>query len=349
MALFYRWRGYVAAHADCAWFGLAGLFAQRYFQVRLFPVAEDRKGNRVAGRVVAQGPEEVAVSLHPGVAESRDDVSLPYSGFGGPATWHDLLHQRPRVHGQVEVAGVFGAQIGGDEAKVGRRDLALVDQLVSHGYRGVGRDGEAQVLGACLGRGEVGYIYSDDAAVPVGEGTTRVARGDGGIGLDQIDQCPGRRTASGELRRKLPSHTAYYARGHRGLETRRAADRDGQLADDGSVLVERGGRQVVAVYLQHGYFCVRVSADHASAFRGAVGEGHVHACGVFHDVVVGDDVAVGTVDHAAPYALAFLRTKRRLLHRLDVDLHHAWSHLRGDQSHRLVSRYVGGSLGRSFR
>src|SRR3712207_8830859 len=44
--------------------------------VRFVPVAEDGQGDRVAGRVVAKGPEKVAVSLHPGVAKGRDDVPL---------------------------------------------------------------------------------------------------------------------------------------------------------------------------------------------------------------------------------------------------------------------------------
>src|SRR5215217_5770842 len=330
-------------------FGLAGFLAERDFQVRLAPVAEDGQGDRIAGRVVAQSPEEVAVSLYPGVAEGGDNVSLPYSGVGGRATRHYLLHQRPRVHGQFELGGVFGAQVGGKDAQVGRRDLARGDQLVRDGYRGVGRYCETEVLGAGLGRGEVGHVHAYDEAVTVGQGAARIAGGDGGIGLYQVDQSIRLRATPGEFRRKLPAHGAYYARGHRGLEARRAADRDGQLADYGGVLVEPGGRQVVAVHLQHGYFGVRVRADHARAFRGAVGEGHVHARGVRHDVVVGDDVTVGAVDHTAPNALAPLRTKGRLLHRPDVDLHHAGPDLRGGERDRLVRRYAGGGMRRCLR
>ena len=110
----------------------------------------------------------------------------------------------------------------------------------------------------------------------------------------------------------------------------------------GVFFVERCGRQAVAVHLQHGDLGVRVGADYARAFRGAVGEGHVHAGGILDDVVVGNDVAVVAVDHTAPYPLAPLGPERCLLHGPDVDLHHAGPYLRGDQRDRLVGRYAGG-------
>ena len=77
-------------------------------------------------------------------------------------------------------------------------------------------------------------------------------------------------------------------------------------------LVERGGRQVVAVHLHHGDLGVRIGADYAARLRGAVGEGHVHAGGPLDDVVVGDDVTVLAVDHTAPNPLAPLGPERRL-------------------------------------
>src|SRR5215212_2590849 len=224
MALFYRPKGCTRFTRLALLLGLAEFFAERDFEVRFVPVAEDRKGYRVAGYVVAQGAEEVPVALHPGVAEGRDDVTLLDPGVGGRATGHDLFHEGARVYRQVEPGGVFGAQVGSKDAEVGRRDLAGVDQLVRN------RDGrvrwyrEAKVLCPGLGRRQVGDVNADDAAVAVGQGAARVAGGDRRVGLDQVHQRPRLRAAAGELGRKLPAYAAHYARGHRGLETRRAAD-----------------------------------------------------------------------------------------------------------------------------
>src|SRR5829696_1482795 len=137
---------------------------------------------------------------------------------------------------------------------------------------------------------------------------------------------------------ELAAHAAHHARGDGRLEARRAAYGYRELADDGGVSLERGCRQVIAVHLYHGYLGVRIGADNARVFDGAVGEGHVHVGGTFDDVVVGDDVAVLAIDHTAPYPLALLGPERRLSHRPDVDLHHAWPHPRGDPGHGLVGR-----------
>src|SRR5215211_2160782 len=123
MALFYRWKRQVGFTQLARCSTLPGLFAKRDFEVRFVPVAEDPQGDRVAWCVVAQGAEEVAVALHPDLAEGRDDVSLPYPGVGGRATGHDLFNKSPGVYRQVELAGVLGAQVGGQDAEVGRREI----------------------------------------------------------------------------------------------------------------------------------------------------------------------------------------------------------------------------------
>jgi hypothetical protein len=100
-----------------------------------------------------------------------------------------------------------------------------------------------------LGRRQVGDVYTDDAAVAVGQGAAGVARGDRRVGLDQVDQRLRCRTAPGELGRKFPAHATNDARRNRGLEARWATYRYGELADYGGVLVERRSRQTVAVHL----------------------------------------------------------------------------------------------------
>src|SRR4029450_12698353 len=98
MALYYRPEGCTRFTRLALLLGLAGFFAERDFEVRFVPVAEDRKGYPVAGYVVARGAGDVPVALRPGVSEGRDDVTLPDPGVGGRATGHDLFHQGARVY-----------------------------------------------------------------------------------------------------------------------------------------------------------------------------------------------------------------------------------------------------------
>src|ERR671912_408021 len=48
---------------------------------------------------------------------------------------------------------------------------------------------------------------------------------------------------------------------------------------------------------------------------------------------------VGAVDHTAPYLLPPLSSERRLVHRLDVELHDAGPHPRGYPGHRFICKY----------
>src|SRR5688572_25286966 len=126
--------------------------------------------------MVAQGAEEVPVAHYTGVAQGRDYVPLAHPGPPGRATRHDPLYQRARVYGQVEPSGVLGAEIRRQHAEVRGRYLAVLDQLVRHRDRRVGRDGEAKVYRPGLGRGEIGDVDADDLAVAVGQGAAGVAR-----------------------------------------------------------------------------------------------------------------------------------------------------------------------------
>src|SRR5918992_5655588 len=275
--------------------------AECHRELPLFSVAEDRQGDSVARLMVAQGAEEVPEAYYSGMVQGRDYVPPAHPGFPGWATRYDLHHQRARVYGQVEPSGVLGAKVCRQHAEVRSRDLPLLDKLVRHRDRRVRRDGEAEVYRPGLGRRGAGDVDTDDLATSVGQGAAGVARRDRCVGLDKVSQgAPLRSTAARQLGGELAAHAAHHAGGYSRLETRRAAYGYRELAHDGCVsILERGSRQVVAVRLYHGDLGVRIGTDYACLFDGAVGEGHVHAGGPFDDVVVGDDVAVGAVDHTA--------------------------------------------------
>src|SRR5688572_26116717 len=95
--------------------------------------------------------------------------------------------------------------------------LAVLDELVRHGDSRGRRYGEADVLSTRLGRWQVGYVYTYHPAFTVCQGTARVARGDGCVGLDEVDQGRGLRTAC-VLGGHLTPRAADNAGRDRGLE-----------------------------------------------------------------------------------------------------------------------------------
>jgi hypothetical protein len=145
------------------------------------------------------------------------------------------------------------------------------------------------------------------------------------------------------------AYAADYSRRHGGLEARWAPDRDRELTDyEVLVLVELRGGKVVAVYPDHGHLGARIPPHDLGWLRRAVGEGHVQLGRALDDVVVGYDVAVIAVDHAAPDPLLALGAERRILRDVHVYLHHAWPDLRGHLRHRLVRRRpLRGGLGKA--
>src|ERR671916_1126604 len=317
-------------------------FAERRLQRPLLAVADDGDLDRIAGPVVPKGPEQVAGALYSGVAKPNYDVAEAYPRRLGAGVRLDRLDQGAGLDREAETLGGLGAQVRRPDAEVGALDLARLDELVGYRDSGVRGDGEPDVHGTGLGRGEVGHVDADDLAGPVHEGTPRAAGRDGGVGLDQVGERGGRGgVAAGELDRELAANAADDAHRHRRLEAGRAADGHGELADDEIlVLVERGGRKAVAVYPDHGELGARVPAHDLGGCRGPVGEGDVKLAGPFDHVVVGDDVAVLAVDHAAPYALLALGAERRVLRDVDVDLDHAGTDLRGDLRHWFVGRHL---------
>src|SRR5829696_10222493 len=165
--------------------------------------------------------------------------------------------------------------------------FSVLDQLVRYGDCRLSRYGEADVLGARLGRWQIGHVYTDDPAFTVCQGAARIARGDGRVGLDQVDQR-GFLPPSGNLGRDLTPRAADNARRDRRLQAGRAADRDRRLAYYRISVREGRGRKPVAAYLDDGDVCRRVRADDLPVLRRAVGEGELDAARALDDVVVGD-------------------------------------------------------------
>src|SRR5215212_3842630 len=218
--------------------------------------------------------------------------------------------------------------------------LAVLDQLVRHGDGRVGRYGEPDVLGTRLTRRQVGDVYTDDPAFAVCKGPSRVARGDRCVGLDQVVQGCFLHAAR-VLGRHLTPRATDNAGCDRGLEARWAADRDRHLADDRVPAREARCRQVVAVHSYHSDIRRRVRAYDLAALYGPVGEGDFDIARALHHVIVGDDVAVGAVDHTAPYALFLLRPERGLSDPRDVDLDDRRAQYGGDFGHGFVGWDVG--------
>ena len=97
-----------------------------------------------------------------------------------------------------------------------------------------------------------------------------------------------------------------------------------------------------AVYLDDGDVRGRVRADDLPRLRGPVRKGDLDVARTLDDVVVGDDVAVGAVDHAATETFRPLCPEGGLLNARDVDLYHRGAEHGGDPGNGLV----GGDAGR---
>jgi len=127
---------------------------------------------------------------------------------------------------------------------------------------------------------------------PVDEDPAGVARGDGRVGLDEVDQRP-------DALLGRPGDLAVQARDDAGgdgvLEAEGAADRHRQLADLRQRPLEGGRFEALAVDLDHGEVGAGVGGPDGAGDAAAVEEGDLDA---LHDLVPGPDhVVVG--DHHA--------------------------------------------------
>ena len=137
-------------------------------------------------------------------------------------------------------------------------------------------------------------VDADDVAAGVEQRAARVARVDGGVGLDEVRQ---RLVVVGRDRAALGRHDA--ARDRVRVRAERAADGDDELADLERVRVaDRGGRQAGGVDLDDGEVGQRVDAVDRAGQDAAVLELDVELLAALDDVVVGEDPAVAVEDDA---------------------------------------------------
>ncbi len=181
------------------------------------------------------------------------------------------------------------------DADPGPRDRLAGERQLRDRLRDADRDGESDPLCILIDGG----VDADDLAGAVDQRPARVARVDGGIGLDQVVEllCARLRGVPGH---DLPAQARDYAGGHRVLElTQRVADGDGQLP-----LLEVGagaqgdGRQAAGVNLDDGQVGQRIDAVDLARQLPAVGQDHGDLGRVLDDVAVGQDPALGVVDES---------------------------------------------------
>jgi hypothetical protein len=152
--------------------------------------------------------------------------------------------------------------------------LELGKDLFGH----VDRHREADRVRLRVDRG----VDADHLAREVQQRTARVARIDGGVGLDEVVVGP---------LADVPAGSAHDAGGDGVVETERISDRDHPVAGKHRVGVAERERQVLALRLgpQQRDVGLRVLSDHLRVAVRAVGEDDVDLLDVLDHVVVGDD------------------------------------------------------------
>src|SRR5262249_25402985 len=192
------------------------------------------------------------------------------------ADFDDVGDQAALSPGDAEARGKLIGHVLDDDAEPASHDATTRDELPHHVARHVGGNREADPLP----RGDDGGIDAHDFAVEVQQRPTRVARIDGGVGLDEIfvggHADPGPRGGGDD------------AGGHRAIETEGVSDRDHPLADAQAVgVAELGYRQRSGgIDLEHGEVGLYVAADEPSGELASVRESHDDRLGIFYDVVV---------------------------------------------------------------
>src|SRR5215211_6721228 len=263
-----------------------GTLGQRGRNGRFVPAADDLQGDLVAGLVGADAGAELAVVGHRLAVDGDHQVPGAEPGLVGRAARGDLLDERPvlaaggRGHGHAEVADLDR--------------LALDDGGGRPGGQ-VDRDGEADadVAVGGVGAGLDGVVDADDATPAVGEHAARVARVDGGVGLDDLAAV------------EVPVGGADDAGGHGLVEPEGAADGDRELPDlEGVAQGEGRHGQAGAVDLDHGHVVELVGAEDLAGQPGAVVEPDLDLVGALDDVGGGHDEAVLVVDEAGAEAAA---------------------------------------------
>ena len=250
------------------------------------------------------------------VAQLSDDVALLNAGLGGRTVLNDARHIRAAVCAQLVGAGVKRVDTRKRGAHVRMHRRLAVDDLVGNVLGVVNRNGKAHArAGARIALDK--RINAHQLTIVVNERATRVARVDGGIGLDHVGidgVTVGRAHGRGAIQRR------HNTRRDRLFVTERRTDCHDPLAH-----VELGGitdldrRELGGVgvlELDDGQVARGIVAHELGLVRGSVVHGnHVLVIAIDH-VVVGEDVALGIEHHARADAARAVRLVGRLRKRI---------------------------------
>ncbi len=149
------------------------------------------------------------------------------------------------------------------------------------------------------GLAEDGGVDADEASLGIDEGTAGIAGVDGGVGLDEILVI-------------LDAHAAASdgtddALGYGLADTERVADGEDDIPDEHQVAIgECGMGEVVGIDFEDGDIGLWVTSDDFGfVFLAGVFEGDLDFVGSIHDVVIGEDIAIGGDDDAGAEAALF--------------------------------------------
>src|SRR3954453_19002221 len=246
---------------------------------------------------------ELAHVLH-GLAVHRDDdvARLDAGGLGGGVVVGNVLHYHAPDLGQPDVLGVVDGHVRDGNAERGAVHPARLDELGHDGADQVHRDGEA-VARVESGLAGDGRVDPDDLAADAHQWAPGVAGVDGRIGLDKVLDAA---LASALQPAESPPLGAHDTRrdGEGEPFAQRIADRQHPLADSGVVAIaQRHRRQLGGVDLEHRHVGIRIGADDLGLELAPIEQPYGDLLGALHDVVVGQNVAIGRDDEPGAAAL----------------------------------------------
>src|SRR5690606_4482266 len=129
------------------------------------------------------GESDIVVDL--GAIDLEDDVTGLEAGLFGRRTGVDLGHQRTAGRIKADAVGDILGHGLDLHAKTATGHDALLDQLLGNLLDGVGRDREGEADIAAIGGVDLG-VHTDHFALEVEGRTTRVARVDGSVDLQEV-------------------------------------------------------------------------------------------------------------------------------------------------------------------
>lgn len=267
-------------------------------------VANDGELDGVVRGELADKGSEGAGATDLDAVNFRDDIALFETGFVGSATGRDgreigcCIEIGAIRNGEFVGFGDVRSEVDVIGAGVSSSDFAGRDEVLESAFDARNGDGEADAVGVGAGRS----VNTDNFASSVDEWAAGVAGVDGGVGLDHVGEVLG----GGEIA-AIGGEGAAGARDDAGSDSvlilaESIADSDDLLAGvDGLGVAESDSREIGDVFnFEEGDVVHGVGTDEFDVFISrAVVEDDGDRAGTFDDMLVGEDVAVASDDHAS--------------------------------------------------